>query len=163
MDKQTLKDIPAEALNGKTVLVRCDFNVPMQDGAISDDNRIRAALPTINYLLKHQARVVLTSHMGRPKGQVNPEESLKPVAKRLGELIGQEVPLAPDCIGNAAAEVRGALQNGQCCLLENLRFHAEETKNNPTFAKELAEGADYYVNDAFGTAHRAHASTEGGR
>ena len=159
MNKQSVKDIP---VRGKRVLVRVDFNVPMDDNRnITDDTRIRAALPTIQYLIGEGAKVILASHFGRPKGERNPKYSLAPVATRLGELLGQDVPVAPDCVGAEVEKEVSQLQEGQVLLLENVRFHAEEEKNNPEFAKALAELADIYVNDAFGTAHRAHASTEG--
>lgn len=159
MNKQSVKDID---VHGKRVLVRVDFNVPVDEQQnITDDTRIRAALPTISYLLGEGAKLILVSHFGRPKGQVNSKYSLKPVAVRLSELIGQDVPLAQDCIGpQVMAQVKG-LKDGQAILLENVRFHAEEEKNDPEFAKQLASLAEIYVNDAFGTAHRAHASTEG--
>lgn len=159
MNKQSVKDIKAQ---GKCVLVRVDFNVPMDEQQqITDDTRIRAALPTLRYLLGEGAKLILISHLGRPKGQVNSKYSLAPVAARLGELLGQEIPLAQDCIGPEVMEQVKALKEGQVLLLENVRFHAEEEKNNPEFAKQLASLAEIYVNDAFGTAHRAHASTEG--
>ena len=159
MNKKSVKDV--EVL-GKRVLVRVDFNVPLdKQGQITDDTRIRASLPTIEYLIKQGARVILASHLGRPKGQVNPSYSLAPVAKHLSEKLGQDVALAGDCVGNMAMEAVNKLQEGQVLLLENLRFHAEEEKNDPSFARELAALAELFVNDAFGTAHRAHASTEG--
>ena len=156
--KKTPRDI---SLEGKKVLVRCDFNVPMKDGVIQDDRRIVSALPTVRYLLENGAAVTLCSHMGRPKGEVNPKYSLAPVAKRLSELLEQEVILADDVIGESAKAVRAACKPGQAVLIENVRYDAREEKNDPEFAKALAEGADIYVNDAFGAAHRAHASTEG--
>ena len=146
---------------GKTALVRVDFNVPMQDGRVADDTRIRAALPTIAYLREHGARVVLMSHLGRPDGQPNPKYSLKPVAERLGELLQAPCPFAADCVGPPAEAAVGMIQPGSVVMLENVRFHAEEEKNDPAFAKQLAALGDTFVNDAFGTAHRAHASTEG--
>ena len=159
MSKKTIEDIQ---VSGKKILVRCDFNVPLDgDGNITDDNRIRAALPTIKYLLEHNAAVVLCSHLGRPKGEFNMKYSLKPVAVRLSELLGQTVELAADVIGPSAKAMAAALKPGQAMLIENVRFHKEEEKNDPAFAKELASLAEMYVNDAFGTAHRAHASTEG--
>ena len=159
MSKKTIEDVQ---VNGKKVLVRCDFNVPLDgDGNITDDTRIRAALPTIKYLLEHNAAVILCSHMGRPKGEFNMKYSLKPVAARLSELLGKEVPLATDVIGESAKSMAAALKPGDAMLIENVRFHKEEEKNDPAFAKELASMAEMYVNDAFGTAHRAHASTEG--
>ncbi len=157
-NKKSVEDIDVA---GKKVLVRCDFNVPMKDGVITDDKRIVGALPTIKYLLDHNAAVILCSHMGRPKGEFNMKYSLAPVAKRLTELLGQNVELASDVIGPDAKAKAAALKPGQAMLLENVRFHAEEEKNDPAFAKELASMAEIYVNDAFGTAHRAHASTAG--
>jgi len=159
MNKKSVKDVE---VRGKRVLVRVDFNVPLDEqGQITDDTRIRASLPTIEYLVKEGARVILASHLGRPKGKVNPKYSLAPVVKRLSELLGQAVQLAGDCVGDVVREAVNKLQDGQVLLLENLRFHAEEEKNDPTFARDLATLAELYVNDAFGTAHRAHASTEG--
>jgi len=159
MNKKSVMDVE---VRGKRVLVRADFNVPLDEqGQITDDTRIRASLPTLKYLVKEGARVVLASHLGRPKGKVNPKYSLAPVAKRLSELLGQEVPLVGDCVGNVALAAVSKLQDGQVLLLENVRFHVEEEKNDPTFARELAKLAELFVNDAFGTAHRAHASTEG--
>ena len=159
MNKKTIKDVNVE---GKRVFVRCDFNVPLDaEGNITDDNRIRAALPTIKYLLDHGAKVVLASHLGRPKNGPEEKYSLKPVAKRLNELLGGKVTMASDVIGEDAQAKVAALKNGEAVLLENVRFHKEEEKNEPEFAKKLAAFADIYVNDAFGTAHRAHASTEG--
>ena len=159
MNKKTIKDVNVE---GKRVLVRCDFNVPLDaEGNITDDNRTRAALPTIKYLLDHGAKVVLASHLGRPKNGPEEKYSLKPVAKRLNELLGGKVTMASDVIGEDAQAKVAALKNGEAVLLENVRFHKEEEKNEPEFAKKLAAFADIYVNDAFGTAHRAHASTEG--
>ncbi len=146
----------------KEVLVRVDFNVPLNDaGEITDDTRIQAALPTIKLLLENGAKLVLCSHLGRPKGEANAKYSLKPVAARLGELLGTEVAFASDCIGEEVAAQRAALSDGQVLLLENVRFHAGETANETAFAKQLAGKAELFVNDAFGTAHRAHASTEG--
>ena len=157
--KKTIRDVD---LKGKKVLVRVDFNVPMDENKnITDENRIVGALPTIRYLMEHGAKVILCSHLGRPKGEVNPKYSLSPVAKRLGDLLGQEVKMAKDVIGADADAVVASLLNGEVALLENLRFHKEEEKNDEAFAKKLASYADVYVNDAFGTAHRAHASTEG--
>lgn len=158
MNKKTIEDVQ---VSGKKVLVRCDFNVPMKDGVISDETRIQAALPTIKYLLKNNARVILCSHLGRPKGEFNMKYSLAPVAKRLSELLGQEVVMASDVVGEDAKAKAAALQDGQAMLLENVRFHKEEEKNDEAFSKELASMAELYVNDAFGTAHRAHASTAG--
>ena len=157
-NKKTIEDIE---VSGKRVLARCDFNVPMDGETITDDKRIREALPTIKYLLAHGAKVILCSHMGRPKGEFNMKYSLAPVAKRLTELLGQEVVLANDVIGEDAKAKAAALKDGEAMLIENVRFHKEEEKNDPAFAKELASMADIFVNDAFGTAHRAHASTAG--
>lgn len=148
-------------VSGKEVLMRCDFNVPLKGGEITDDTRITAALPSIQLLLEKGAKLVLCSHMGRPKGQVNLEYSLKPVAERLSELLGKAVLFAEDTIGESAMSYRANLESGQAVLLENTRFAEEETTNDPVFAKALAGNADVFVNDAFGTAHRAHASTEG--
>ncbi len=160
MNKKTLEDIP---VSGKKVLVRVDFNVPLDKGHnITDDTRIRAALPTIRYLLDHNAKVILMSHLGRPKGTgFEPDFSMAPVAKRLSELLGQEVHAAGDVIGDSAKSLAGNIKEGEVVLLENLRFHKEEKKNDPGFARELAGFGEVYINDAFGTAHRAHASTEG--
>jgi phosphoglycerate kinase len=146
---------------GKTALVRVDFNVPMKDGRVADDTRIRAALPTLEYLRQHGARVVLLSHLGRPDGQPNPKYSLQPVADRLGELLKTPVPFGQDCVGQPAQSAVRAIGPGEVVLLENVRFHAEEEANDSSFAAALAKLGDSYVNDAFGTAHRAHASTEG--
>lgn len=162
MPKKTIADLTSADLSGRRVLVRADFNVPLDDnGKITDDTRIRAALPTIQDLTSKGAKVVLASHFGRPKGQVNESMRLTPVAARLSELLGQPVTKCDDCIGDEVAAKVGALQNGQVALLENVRFHAGEEANDPEFARQLASVADLYVNDAFGTAHRAHASTEG--
>ena len=159
MAKKTLSDID---VSGKRALVRVDFNVPLsEDQEITDDTRIRAAVPTIQYLLEGGASVVLMSHLGRPKGRVVPEMSLAPTAIRLGELLGIEVGLAPDCVGSIVEERAAALEPGQVLLLENLRYKPEEEANDPDFAKALAGLGDLYVNDAFGAAHRGHASTEG--
>jgi phosphoglycerate kinase len=161
MSKKTLANLSASDLSGKRALVRVDFNVPVDDaGNITDDTRIRAALPTIQDLTQKGAKVILVSHFGRPKG-VDDKLRLTPVAKRLSELLGQEVVKTDDSIGDEVAATVGALQNGQVLLLENVRFYKEEEQNDPEFAKKLAANADLYVNDAFGTAHRAHASTEG--
>jgi phosphoglycerate kinase len=161
MAKKNLASLTAADLSGKKVLVRVDFNVPQDEtGKITDDTRIRAALPTINYLIDAGARVILTSHFGRPKG-VTESLRLNPVAVRLSELLGKPVLKTDDCIGDAVAAQVNALNNGDVALLENVRFYPEEEKNDPEFAKKLASLADIYVNDAFGTAHRAHASTEG--
>ncbi len=159
MAKKTIEDIQ---VNGKKVLVRCDFNVPLDENKnITDENRIQGALPTIKYLMNNGARVILCSHLGRPKGEFNMKYSLAPVAVRLSQLLGKEVKLAKDVIGPDAHALVDAMQDGDVILLENVRFHKEEEKNDPEFAKELASLAEVYVNDAFGTAHRAHASTEG--
>lgn len=161
MSKKTLASLSAADLSGKRAFVRVDFNVPVDDaGNITDDTRIRAALPTIKDLVQKGAKVILASHFGRPKG-VDEKLRLTPVAKRLSELLGQEVIKTNDCIGEEVAAKVAALQNGQVLLLENVRFYKEEEQNDPEFAKKLASNADLYVNDAFGTAHRAHASTEG--
>ena len=157
-NKKTIEDID---VSGKKVLVRCDFNVPVKDGKITDDKRIVGALPTINYLVSHGAKVILCSHFGRPKGKFNMDYSLAPVAKRLSELLGKDVALAADVIGEDAKAKAAALKDGDVMLLENVRFHAEEEKNDPEFSKALASLAEIYVNDAFGTAHRAHSSTAG--
>ena len=157
-NKKTVEDI---AVAGKKVLVRCDFNVPMADGVITDETRINGALPTIQYLVKENAAVILCSHMGRPKGEFNMKYSLAPVAARLSELLGQEVVMASDVIGEDAKAKASALKPGQVMMIENVRFHKEEEKNDPAFSKELASMAEIFVNDAFGTAHRAHASTAG--
>jgi phosphoglycerate kinase len=159
MNKQTISQ---RDVSGKRVLVRVDFNVPLDaDLRITDDTRIRAALPTIQYLIQRNATVILMSHLGRPNGQMVEKLSLRPVALRLSELLGQPVELAPDAVGPAVEDLVKALIPGQVLLLENLRFHASEEKNHPEFAQQLAAFGDLYVNDAFGTAHRAHASTEG--
>ena len=165
MNKKSVRDVD---LAGKRVVMRVDFNVPLKDGAITDDTRITAALPTIKYILEHGASLSLLSHLGRPKGEVKPEFSLKPAVARLSELLGQQVVLAPDCIGEATVSMADALQPGEVMVCENTRYHKEEdlkckTDEDKTaqesFAKELAKLGDIYVNDAFGTAHRAHAST----
>ena len=162
MAKKTVASLTKADLEGKRVLVRADFNVPLGDnGNITDDTRIRAALPTINDLTDKGAKVILCSHMGRPKGEVKEELRLTPVAKRLSELLGKEVTKCDDCVGDEVTSAVNGMNNGDVVLLENLRFHSEETKNDPEFAKALASNADLYVNEAFGTAHRAHASTEG--
>lgn len=161
MDKMTVRDIDVA---NKRVLVRVDFNVPLDDnGQITDDTRIRASLPTIQYLLGQNAAVILMSHLGRPKGKPDPKYSLAPVAVRLQALLGPDVPVifVHDCVGNAVKDADSALETGEALLLENLRFHPEEEANDPNFARELASLADIYVDDAFGSAHRAHASTEG--
>ena len=159
LNKKTVEDIE---VSGKKVLVRCDFNVPQdENGNITDDRRIREALKTIKYLLDNNAKVILTSHLGRPKGEFNPKYSLKPIAVRLSELLGKEVKMAEDVIGESAQKLASELADGEAILLENVRYHAEEEKNDPEFSKKLASLAEVYVNDAFGTAHRAHASTAG--
>ncbi len=160
MQKKNVKDIDVE---GKRVLVRVDFNVPLDinTGAISDDSRIRASLPTINYLVEHKAKVILCSHLGRPKGRVVEELRMMPVAQRLSQLIGLPVSIAPDCVGREVENKVKVLKEGDILFLENVRFHPEEEANDPHFAQELARLADIYVNDAFGTAHRTHASTVG--
>jgi len=161
MPKQTVTNL--KDLKGTRVFVRVDYNVPLKDGRITDDTRIRASLPTLEYLIKGGARLVLASHLGRPKKGPAPEFSLKPVAARLQEMIGRPVAMAPDCIGPEVKTLADALGDGGVLVLENLRFHAEEEKNDPVFAKKLIEDtrATVFVNDAFGSAHRAHASTEG--
>ncbi len=158
MNKKTIKDID---VRGKKCLVRVDFNVPMADGVITDTNRIQGAVPTIKYLVENNAKVILCSHMGRPKGEFNLKFSLRPVAEKLAEIIGKSVAFATDIIGEDAKAKVAALQDGEILLLENLRFHKEEEKNDKDFCKALSEYCDVYVNDAFGTAHRAHASTAG--
>jgi len=157
-NKKIVSDIDVK---DKRVLVRVDFNVPINNGVVADDTRIRAALPTIKYLIDHEAKIILCSHLGRPKGNPAPEYSLKPVAKRLSELLGMEVAFSEDCIGPVAEDAAKKLEPGDILLLENTRFHAGEKKNDPEMAKELASLADIFVMDAFGSAHRAHASTVG--
>ena len=161
MSKKTLSTLSKADLSGKRVLVRADFNVPLSGGTITDDTRIRAALPTIQYLIENGSTVILTSHFGRPKGKVVDSMRLTPVAQRLSELLGKNVTKCDDCIGDAVASTIAELKEGDVALLENVRFYAEEEANDAEFAKKLASMADLYVNDAFGTAHRAHASTEG--
>jgi phosphoglycerate kinase len=158
MNKKTIRDIEVK---NKRVLVRVDFNVPMDKGQITDDRRIRASLPTITYLVDHGACVILVSHLGRPKGGRDEKYSLKPVAARLQELLGRPVEMAADVVGESVQQDIKAMNSGDILLLENVRFYPQEEKNDPAFAKQLAELADVYVNDAFGSAHRAHASTEG--
>lgn len=157
-EKKTIRDIDVK---GKKVLVRVDFNVPLKDNGVGDDTRIRAAIPTINYLLDHGAAVILCSHLGRPKGGPDPKYTLKPVAEHLSDLLKKNVQFASDCIGPEAENAAKKLQPGEILVLENTRFHTEEEKNDMGMAKNLASLAEVYVNDAFGTAHRAHASTEG--
>ena len=162
MAKLSLSSLNKSVLEGKKVLVRVDFNVPLDDnGAITDDTRIRAAIPTIKYLVDNSAKVILAAHFGRPKGQVNEKMRLTPVAERLSAIISKKVVLSNSCIGDDALSLSNKLENGDIMLLENVRFYPEEEKNDSNFAKELASIADMYVNDAFGAAHRAHASTEG--
>ncbi len=158
LNKKTVEDI---AVKGKKVLVRCDFNVKMENGVITSDKRIVASLPTIKYLLDNGAKVILCSHLGRPKGQVNPEFSMAPVAARLSELLGQEVKLAADVVGESAQALAADLKDGEAILLENVRFEPGETKNDVELSKKFAALAEVYVNDAFGSAHRAHSSTAG--
>ena len=160
MNKKTVRDID---VNGKKVLVRCDFNVPIdsETGKITDNRRIRAALPTIQYLLDHNAKVILCSHLGRPKGEFNLKYSLKPVAEELSKLLNKDVKLAKDVIGESAKELTSNMNEGDVVLLENVRFHKEEEQNDSEYSKALASMAEIYVNDAFGTAHRAHSSTTG--
>jgi phosphoglycerate kinase len=158
MDKLTVRDLDAA---GKRVFVRVDFNVPLQDGKVTDDNRIRAALPTIKYLQGQGAKVILASHLGRPDGKVSDSFRLRPVGERLGQLLGKTVPVTGDALGAGTEDAVKRMRPGEVLLLENLRFHAEEEKNDPKFAEALASYCDVYVNDAFGTAHRAHASTVG--
>jgi phosphoglycerate kinase len=158
MDKMTIRDVD---VTGKRVFVRVDFNVPLEDGKVTDDSRIRAAIPTIHYLLTHGARVILASHLGRPDGKVQDGLRLRPVAERLSQLLGRNVPVTGDALGIGTVDAVKRLRNGEVLLLENLRFHAEEERNDPAFARQLADYAEIYVNDAFGTAHRAHASTVG--
>lgn len=158
----SLRTIKNTDLTGKQVLVRVDFNVPLKEGVITDDTRIRAALPTLEHILAEEGTsLVIMTHLGRPKGEVKPEFSLAPVAKRLSEHLGRDVNLAPDCVGRETERLASDLDDGEVLLLENVRFHKEETENDPGFAKQLAALGDFYVNDAFGTAHRAHASTAG--
>ena len=162
MSKLSLSSLDQKDLEGKKVLVRVDFNVPLNEsGQITDDTRIRAAIPTIKYLIKNSAKVILAAHFGRPKGQVNEKMRLTPVAERLSDILGKTVNLTKSCVGEEAIAQSSILNNGDVLLLENVRFYAEEEKNDLDFAKNLAAHADMFVNDAFGAAHRAHASTEG--
>ena len=159
LNKKSIVDID---VNGKKVFVRVDYNVPMDaEQTITNDTRIRATLPTVNYLLEHNAAVILACHVGRPKGKPVPEFSVAPIVKRLSELLGKEVKMAPDCVGEEASKMAATLKSGEVLLLQNLRYHSEEEKNDPAFAKQLASLADVAVNDAFGVSHRAHASVEG--
>ncbi|HEY5615373.1 MAG TPA: phosphoglycerate kinase, partial [Bacteroidota bacterium] len=159
MNKLTIDDVQ---LKSKRVLVRVDFNVPLDEAQhITDDTRIVESLPTIQKILNSGGRAILMSHLGRPKGKPKPEFSLRPAAEQLAKLLGKSVQLAPDCIGDAVKKMTESLKDGECLMLENLRFHNEEEANDPGFAKQLAALGDVYINDAFGTAHRAHASTEG--
>ena len=159
MNKKSIKDVD---IAGKRVLMRVDFNVPLdKDQSITDDNRIRAALPTIKYILGQNAKLILISHLGRPKGEVRSEFSLKPVALHLSALLGQPVKMLEDCVGPEVEQAVSSMADSDVLLLENLRFHKEETDNDPGFAKRLSLLGDIFVNDAFGTCHRAHASTEG--
>jgi phosphoglycerate kinase len=159
LDKLSIVDVP---IRGKRVFIRVDFNVPLdKQGHVTDDTRIRASLPTIQYAMAEGAKAILASHLGRPAGKADPRYSLRPVVVRLSELLKKDIPMADDCVGPMVEELVARMREGDVLLLENLRFHAEEEKNDPSFARQLARLADVYVNDAFGTAHRAHASTEG--
>src|SRR5437867_4040966 len=158
MNKLSISDLD---LKGKRVFMRVDFNVPLADGKITDDTRIKAALPSIRYVIEKSGKLILASHLGRPKGKPEPKYSLKPVAAQLAELLAKQVQLGPDCVGPEVEKMVAALKPGDALLLENLRFHTEEEKNDPGFAKQLAALCDVYINDAFGAAHRAHASTAG--
>ncbi|NBV42175.1 phosphoglycerate kinase [bacterium] len=157
---QSISSLTETELSGKRVVIRVDFNVPMENGAITDDSRIKAALPTLNFLVENGARIVVLSHLGQPKSP-DPQFSLRPVAQRLSEILGKPIAFASDCVGQVAADAAGKLENGDILVLENVRFHPEETKNDPEFAKKLAALGELFVQDAFGTAHRAHASTAG--
>lgn len=159
--KKSIKDLSTADISGKRVLVRCDLNVPLDGKKITDDTRIRASIPTIQYLIDNGAKVLLSSHLGRPKDGPEDKFSLAPVADRLSELLGKKVTMAPDCIGDKVSAIVSKMSNGDVALLENVRFYKQETKNDSEFAKKLAENADMFVNDAFGTAHRAHGSTAG--
>src|SRR5881394_2771482 len=156
MNKLSISDLD---LKSKRVFMRVDFNVPLADGKITDDTRIKAALPSIRYVIEKSGKLILASHLGRPKGKPQPKYSLKPVVARLSELLAKPVQFAPDCVGPEVEKMVSNLKPGEVLLLENLRFHAEEEKNDPAFANQLAALCDVYVNDAFGAAHRAHAST----
>ena len=158
LNKKSIEDIDVK---GKRVLVRCDFNVKMEDGVITSDKRIVASLPTINYLIEHGAKLILCSHLGRPKGQVDPQFSMAPVAKRLSELLGKEVKMAKDVVGDDAKALAASLKDGEVMLLENVRFEPGETKNDPELSRKFADLAEIFVNDAFGSAHRTHSSTAG--
>ena len=158
LNKKSIEDIDVK---GKRVLVRCDFNVKMEDGVITSDKRIVASLPTINYLIEHGAKLILCSHLGRPKGQVDPQFSMAPVAKRLSELLGKDVKMAKDVVGDDAKALAASLKDGEVMLLENVRFEPGETKNDPELSRKFADLAEIFVNDAFGSAHRAHSSTAG--
>ncbi len=161
MAKLVISDLPDSEFEGKRVFVRVDFNVPIREGKISEDYRIRRAIPTIDYLIERKAKVIIGTHLGRPKGITIPDLSLKPIQIRLSELLGKSVNFTGNVIGAEVKKAIDSLQNGEVMLLENLRFHKEETDNDPEFSKELASFADIYVNDAFGTSHRKHASTYG--